>query len=47
MSTVSKLTVVGAGAVGSSVAYAAMIRGVARHIALYDKIGRASCRERV
>ena len=36
MSTVSKLTVVGAGAVGSSVAYAAMIRGVARHIALYD-----------
>jgi L-lactate dehydrogenase len=28
--------VVGAGAVGSSVAYAAMIRGVARHIALYD-----------
>lgn len=36
MSTGSKLTVVGAGAVGSSVAYAAMIRGVARHIALYD-----------
>ena len=36
MSTVGKLTVVGAGAVGSSVAYAAMIRGVARHIALYD-----------
>jgi L-lactate dehydrogenase len=33
---VSKLSVVGAGAVGSSVAYAAMIRGVARHIALYD-----------
>ena len=32
----SKLTVVGAGAVGSSVAYAAMIRGSARHIALYD-----------
>lgn len=36
MSTHSKLTVVGAGAVGSSVAYAAMIRGAARHIALYD-----------
>ena len=32
----SKLTVVGAGAVGSSVAYATMIRGSARHIALYD-----------
>jgi L-lactate dehydrogenase len=36
MRAASKLTVVGAGAVGSSVAYAAMIRGVARHIALYD-----------
>ncbi|MGP5051897.1 L-lactate dehydrogenase [Brachybacterium alimentarium] len=36
MRTVSKLTVVGAGAVGSSVAYAAMIRGTARQIALYD-----------
>src|SRR5699024_3047740 len=36
MSTVSKLTVVGAGAVGSSVACAATIRGVARHIAQYD-----------
>lgn len=32
----SKLTVIGAGAVGSSVAYAALIRGSARHIALYD-----------
>ncbi|GAA1490451.1 L-lactate dehydrogenase [Brachybacterium sacelli] len=32
----SKLTVVGAGAVGSSVAYAGLIRGSARHIALYD-----------
>jgi L-lactate dehydrogenase len=32
----SKLTVVGAGAVGSSTAYAALIRGSARHIALYD-----------
>lgn len=32
----SKLTVVGAGSVGSSTAYAALIRGSARHIALYD-----------
>lgn len=32
----SKLTVVGAGAVGSSVAYAALLRGSARHVALYD-----------
>ncbi|KJQ54642.1 L-lactate dehydrogenase [Microbacterium sp. SA39] len=32
----SKLTVVGAGSVGSSAAYAALIRGSARHIALYD-----------
>lgn len=32
----SKLTVVGAGAVGSSTAYAALLRGSARHVALYD-----------
>ena len=32
----SKLTVVGAGSVGSSTAYASLIRGSARHIALYD-----------
>jgi L-lactate dehydrogenase len=32
----SKLTVVGAGSVGSSVAYAALIRRSARHVALYD-----------
>ena len=32
----SKLTVVGAGAVGSSLAYAALIRGSADEIALYD-----------
>lgn len=32
----SKLTVVGAGSVGSSVAYAALVRGSARHVALYD-----------
>lgn len=32
----SKVTVVGAGAVGSSVAYASLIRGSARHVALYD-----------
>lgn len=35
-STGSKLAVVGAGAVGSSVAYAALLRGSARTIALYD-----------
>ncbi|MDF1479586.1 L-lactate dehydrogenase [Leifsonia sp. H3M29-4] len=32
----SKLTIIGAGAVGTSVAYAAMIRESAREIALYD-----------
>ena len=32
----SKLTVVGAGSVGASLAYAALIRGSARHVALYD-----------
>ncbi|MCL6422359.1 L-lactate dehydrogenase [Brachybacterium sp. JHP9] len=32
----TKLAVIGAGAVGSSVAYAAMLRGSARTIALYD-----------
>ncbi|CAH0163478.1 L-lactate dehydrogenase [Microbacterium sp. Bi128] len=32
----SKLTVVGAGSVGASVAYASLIRGSARHVALYD-----------
>ena len=32
----SKLTVVGAGAVGSSLAYAALIRNSARHVVLYD-----------
>ncbi len=32
----AKLTVVGAGSVGASVAYAALIRGSARHVALYD-----------
>ena len=32
----SKLAVVGAGAVGSSLAYAALIRGSAREVALYD-----------
>lgn len=38
MSTIenAKLTVVGAGSVGSSVAYAALIRGSARHVVLYD-----------
>ncbi len=32
----SKLTVIGAGSVGTSVAYAALIRGSARHVNLYD-----------
>lgn len=32
----SKVTIVGAGAVGSSAAYAALIRGSARHVVLYD-----------
>ena len=32
----SKLTVVGAGSVGTSIAYASLIRGAARRIALYD-----------
>lgn len=34
--TDSTLAIVGAGSVGSSAAYAAMIRGSARHVALYD-----------
>lgn len=32
----SKVTIVGAGSVGSSAAYAALIRGSARHVVLYD-----------
>lgn len=32
----SKLSIIGAGSVGSSIAYAALIRGSARQIALYD-----------
>jgi L-lactate dehydrogenase len=32
----SKVTIVGAGSVGSSTAYASLIRGSARHVALYD-----------
>lgn len=39
----AKLAIVGAGAVGSSLAYAAAIRGVARHIVLHD-IDRAKVR---
>lgn len=31
-----KITVVGAGAVGAATAYASLIRGAARHVALYD-----------
>ena len=33
---VNKIAIIGAGAVGATVAYAAMIRGVARHLAIYD-----------
>lgn len=36
MNTTRRLAVVGAGSVGATIAYAAMIRGVARHIVLYD-----------
>ena len=32
----SKLAIVGAGSVGTSIAYASMIRGSARQIALHD-----------
>ena len=35
----AKLAIVGAGAVGSSLAYAALIRGVARRVVLYDVNG--------
>lgn len=37
---VNKIVIIGAGAVGATIAYAAMIRGVARQFALYD-INRA------
>jgi L-lactate dehydrogenase len=37
---VNKIAIIGAGAVGATIAYAAMIRGVARQLALYD-INRA------
>jgi L-lactate dehydrogenase len=37
---VSKIAIVGAGSVGATIAYAAMIRGVAKQLALYD-INRA------
>lgn len=36
MSTRTKVAVVGAGSVGATIAYACMIRGVAKQIALYD-----------
>ncbi|MFT4295010.1 MAG: L-lactate dehydrogenase [Micropruina sp.] len=39
-STPSKLSVIGAGAVGSSLAYASLIRGSAEEIALYDLDGK-------
>ena len=35
----AKLAIIGAGAVGSSLAYAALIRGVARRVVLYDVNG--------
>jgi L-lactate dehydrogenase len=37
---VNKIAIIGAGAVGATIAYAAMIRGVAKQLALYD-INRA------
>src|SRR5687768_1836681 len=33
---VNKVAIIGAGAVGATIAYAAIIRGVAKQIALYD-----------
>ena len=33
---VNKVSIIGAGAVGSSLAYASLIRGVARHVVLHD-----------
>src|SRR6266699_2143136 len=32
----SKLAIVGAGSVGATIAYACLIRGVAKHVVLYD-----------
>jgi L-lactate dehydrogenase len=32
----AKIGIIGAGSVGATIAYAAMIRGVARHISLFD-----------
>ena len=45
----SKISVIGAGSVGATIANDLMIQGVASEIVLVDvnKIGRASCRERV
>src|SRR4051812_48433118 len=34
--TSSKLAIIGAGSVGATIAYACMIRGVAKHVVLYD-----------
>src|SRR5262245_10122619 len=36
MPQTNKLAIIGAGSVGATIAYSSMIRGVARHIALYD-----------
>src|SRR5881392_3311291 len=35
-SSPTKLAIIGAGSVGATVAYACMIRGVAKHVVLYD-----------
>ena len=35
-SMTNKIAIVGAGSVGATIAYACMIRGVSKHIALYD-----------
>jgi L-lactate dehydrogenase len=34
--TPTKVAIVGAGSVGATIAYACLLRGVAKHVALYD-----------
>ncbi|MGK9147941.1 L-lactate dehydrogenase [Plantibacter flavus] len=43
--TKSKLAIIGAGSVGSSLAYASLIRGSARRVALYDIDGKRAAAE--
>ena len=43
----SKAGIVGCGLVGATIAYTLMQSPVFREMVLIDKIGRASCRERV